>query len=538
MPIERLGVAAHDKWPTLGWFAVEWIERFLCRGPGDIMGDPVVLDDDETQFLLDAYRLFPKRSRTPGRRVALNATYSRAKGSAKSELAAMIVLFEAVGPARFAGWSGVDPVPRPVVSPFIRCLATEETQTGNTFDGCHVMASHVRDRFGSDFPGLDVGLTRIYTPGNGEIRPSTASSSAKDGGKETFAVADETHLYVLPEHKRMRRTVERNLSKRKEAEPWMLSTTTMFASGEGSLAESDWDRSQAVKDGLARDDGLYLNWRGASPVEDWDDDSQLLAGLREAYGDKTAWVPIERILTAELRNPEASRRDSERYWLNIRSAGSDAAFDVDVWDALGTSESIPDGATIVLGFDGARYEDSTALIAIDIATGLLAPVGIWERPSGDEHWEVSEADVDAAVADAFDRFDVWRMYCDPPWWESSVDRWAGLYGKDRVAKFYTQSDKTMAYAVRRFVNVLQAGELHHTNDPALRRHIVNCRRRRTRVKDDRGEPMWTVQKERRGSPLKIDAAVASIIAAQGWGDAVAAGVLAKKRKRKFVAAGF
>lgn len=147
------------------------------------------------------------------RRLYDSAFISRAKGGAKSELAGFIALFEALGPCRFDGWawgeetytwsrfsytySEGEPIGRPVTAPFIRCLATEESQAGNTYDNIYFNLSE--GPLAEFMPGDAAGLTSIYLPGGGEIRPSTAGNSSKDGGKETFVVFDETHLYVLPE---------------------------------------------------------------------------------------------------------------------------------------------------------------------------------------------------------------------------------------------------------------------------------------------------------------------------------------------------
>jgi hypothetical protein len=35
-------------------------------------------------------------------------------------------------------------------------------------------------------PNVDVGVAQVLLPGGGKVMVSTASSSAKDGGKETF----------------------------------------------------------------------------------------------------------------------------------------------------------------------------------------------------------------------------------------------------------------------------------------------------------------------------------------------------------------
>lgn len=182
---------------------------------------------------------------------------------------------------------------KPVKSPFIRCLATEEGQSGNTYDNVSTMLEYLIEHHGDDFPGIDIGKSAqsssriILHHQRGEITPSTASSAAKDGGKETFAVFDETHLYVLPELRRMHGTVRRNLRKRKEAEPWCLETSTMYEPGQDSVAEATHTYYKAIREGRIRDAdaaGLLFDHRQAQDGTDLADRDALLAGLKEAYG--------------------------------------------------------------------------------------------------------------------------------------------------------------------------------------------------------------------------------------------------------------
>jgi len=543
MPAWRVG--HHDDWPTLGWDLIDWVEAYLCHGPGDVEGELVELDDEWAQVLLDLYRLYPKGHDRAGHRVVTRGVLSRAKGRAKSELAGMIVCIEARAPARFDGWTkSGEPVGRPVRSPFIRALATEESQAGNTYDNVTVMLDHAARHHADVFGGIDIGKstqasTRIYLPGGGEIRPSTASSAAKDGGKETFGVADETHLYVLPEHRGMHRTVSRNLRKRKIAEPWMLDTTTAHRPGQGSVAELAHDRARTLLDGRrARAGGFYMNHREGLEVEDWKDDGQVLASLAEAYGAAAEWVDRELILTDDIRSPDATEVDSRRYWLNQVRAGSEQAFDPERWSQLAKADVVvPKKELITLGFVGARVEDPTALIATWVAEGYQWPVGIWERPEdAPEDWEVDEAAVEAAVEEAFSTWDVWRMYANPSYWESPIDRWAGKWGDKKVIRWWTNRDRAMAFAVRAFDTSQKTGELSHPagetdNVKAFDRHLGNCYRRDTTVKDDQGKTMWALRKEHPSSPNKIAAAVAATLSWEARGDAIASGALEKKRYR-------
>lgn len=525
----RLRLAPDPDWPSLGWEVIDWIEAELCHGPGDVEGEPIELDDEMARFVVDAYRLYPRGHERAGQRVVRRATLSRPKGRAKSELAGMLVCAEAVGPVRFDGWSASgEPVGRPVRSPFIRCLATEEGQAGNTYANVEVMLAHAKDRSPRQYAAVDVGATRVLLPGKGEIRPSTSGSASKDGGKETFAVADEIHLYTLSELRQMLATVRRNLRKRRVAEPWLLQTTTMFRPGQETPAEKqfEWARKWDGKPG--RDVSVLFDHIEAGEF-DWDDDEALIAALAYTYESAASWMDLEGI-RAEIRDPETDRGDAERYFFNRRPETADAAFDLEHWDRNESGGWQPErGELVVLGFDGARYEDSTALVGCAVESGVLFLVGLWEKDDQPD-WEVPEGEVSDRLAEAMATWDVWRMYGDPPYWESTMAAWQGQWGEKRVVEWHTNRRRPMAYACRSFATAMRAGVLRHDGDPDLRRHVGNAYREdMPQIKDDDGRPMWRVRKERPRSPRKIDAAVAAILAWEARSDAVAAG--AKRRRR-------
>lgn len=57
--------------PSLGGRVVEFIETYLCHGPGDVMGDPIELDDEFYEFVIRAYCLDPDTGRRVYRRAVL-----------------------------------------------------------------------------------------------------------------------------------------------------------------------------------------------------------------------------------------------------------------------------------------------------------------------------------------------------------------------------------------------------------------------------------------------------------------------------------
>lgn len=535
-----LRVGAEDTWPTLGWEIIDFIEAYCPHGPGDVQGDPFVLDDEEVQLLLDLYRLYPREHPRAGRRLVARGLYSRAKGRRKSELAGAIVVAEARGPVRFDGWdSDGRPVGRPIRAPFIRCLATEESQSGNTYGNVVAMLDHASVHHPDVFGDIDLGQrvqgsTRVFLRADGgEIRPSTASSAAKDGGKESFAVEDEPHLYVTPELRAMDDTVRRNLMKRRMAEPWLLRTSTAHRPGQMSVCEEHHDHAKAVIEGRAQAAGSYLNHREGPKPEDPDDDVQVLAMMVEAYGEFAKEMDLERILFDEIRNPQAEQGDWERYFGNLLSTTSQQAFDPVRWAALSAPRIVPARPLATLGFDGARFHDSTALIGTLVEEGYQWVVGKWERPFDAVEWEVPEDEVDATVDQAFLDLDVWRMYGDPPYWETSFKAWQGRHGDKKVIAWWTNRLRPMAFAVRAYINAMRAGELSHDGDPRFAAHVANARRHDTNVRDEKGHRMFVIRKEHPDSHNKIDIAMAGCLSWEARNDAIAAGAL-KKRSNKAV----
>jgi hypothetical protein len=312
----------------LGWYALAWVEHFLVHGPGDVQGEPIELDDEFAAFLLKAYEV-----NTRGERKVRRAFLSRAKGRAKSELASMLVCFEALGECRFDHWAEPgemsewgyqfepgEPVGRQLTYVEILNVATEEGQAGNTYNGVFYMlhpdtcSPELLERFGA----IDVGLTRTFLPDRrGFIEPVSASNESKDGAKSTFIVADESHLWLPPVNGvfklgRMHQTMVRNLLKRKESSGWMLETSTMYAKGENSVAEGTHAYARSLK---STDGALLFDHRQAGEHWDLNKRAERLKALQEAYGPAAEWMNLSAIADY-WDDPQASENEFRRFWLN------------------------------------------------------------------------------------------------------------------------------------------------------------------------------------------------------------------------------
>lgn len=519
------------------------MEQLTVHGPGDVQGEPVVHGDEYAGFVVDCYGLDEA-----GRLLYDSAFLSRPKGADKSGMGSRFGLFEGLGPCRFAGWAkggevyvdpfGLgfeyryqpgEPMGRPVHVPFVRILATEEEQTGNVYDNIYF---NLTEGLLADVPGIDPGLTRTNLPGGGEITPSTASSSAKDGGKETWSDFDETHLYVTPELRRMYATVTRNMRKRKKiAGTWFLETTTMFAPGQESIAQGTYDLAEAIAEGRSRRSRLLYDHRWGE-VENVGDEDALRAAIVEAFGEAIEWNDLDGIVD-QFYDPRNEVADSRRYFTNALTATSDAWMWPQEWAAVAVAEkSLHDGDLVTLGFDGAVRDDATALVACRVDDGHLQLLGCWEKPTDVDEWRVSGEAVDAAVYGAFERFDVAGFYADPPHWQDYIDRWTREFGsRVRVSasqrnplEWWTNRPTAMVAALERFHSAVRGEELTHDGDTALSRHVLNARRRETRAGIQIG-------KEHPHSSRKIDAAMAAVLAYEARADAVAKGINKRRRRR-------
>lgn len=500
---------------SLGLQIIDWIETYLVHGPGDIAGEPIIIDDEFGDFIHNAYELG-----SDGKRQIRRAILSRPKGRAKSELAGMLVCVEAVGPCRFSHFATEgevsdwgypyekgEPVGKPLKDPFIRCLATEETQADNTYGNVHYMMTHLVNEHG--FTGLDIGTTRIKLPGNGQIVPSTASSSSKDGGKETFCVMDESHRYDKPELKAMFKMVSRNLAKRKIAQPWMLETTTAFIPGAGSIAEASHELARKISTGEITDTGFLFDHRQGPLDADFNDDDSLRSALTDAYGAAAEWMDLDRII-AEIRDPITTENEARRYFLNQAVGVETLLVDPLRWDVLADPSRTPSAGDkpIVLCFDGSKNRDATALLGWTIEDRPhLFVFKIWARPeNADADWEVPRRDVRQLVADIFEDWDVRGFFCDPFEWRTAIEEWEDEYGEDLVKVFDTTKNKQMGEAIDLFLEDMHYQHFTHDGDPLLRSHVL-AGQRATR------HGYTAVEKET--ASRKIDALVAAIIGNYG-----------------------
>lgn len=466
--------------------------------------------------------------------------------NSKSEVAAWMATAEAFFPVRFDGWDASgQPVSRPVTSPLIKCLATEESQAGNTFR----TIAYITGEWGQDsYPEIYAGTSgtrayqsasAVYLPQGGEIRACTSGSASKDGGLESHVVVDESHLYILKELKDMYATIARNMGKRFAADPWIQQTSTAYKPGEQSVFEETltaWRKGELSK-------AVYVNHREAKGKVDLDDEEHTKRQLRYVYGSAAEWIDMDRKYR-DMRDPRicADAATAARYFLNRPLSSKDVWIPLHIVErqarpgiaATARSDrpgfhSVATGTPVCLGFDGSLNEDSTVLMASRMSDGLVFPVGIWSKPAGIEGmgWEVPRSEVLAAVRAAFTEYDVVRMYGDPHEWRTDLDSLASTLGEKRVIPWETRRDLQMASALGRLHTDLITSEVCHSGDPLVMEHFGNAY---VRMKGR----LRLVRKEKEETSRKIDAVVGATLAYEARADALAAGWTAVKKSSRVI----
>ena len=324
-----------------------------------------------------------------------------------------------------------------------------------------------------------------------------------------------------------------NIPKRPIADPWSLSTTTAGVPGEGSVAENERNFAIRVSTAKAKDPTVCYIHREAGPSHDLTTESGLRAAIIEASGPAVAkWSDIDSIMSLYYQ-VDTDRAYFERVWLNRWVASSRQAFDPKRWvEELARPDlKISNGEPIAIGFDGARWRDACGFIGTHIETGFQWPIASWEKPAGEDvEYEVTDEQVDGALAEAVDTWHVVLVYADPPRFEANTAKWSGKYGDKKIIDWYTNRPAQIGRLMRAYRTAQTTGAVTHNGEATFARHIGNSRRHDLKILDDDDTPLWTIAKERPDSELFIDLAMAGGLSWQARIDAIAKGGWQRKSR--------
>lgn len=505
--------------PSLGWGFLAWTYAYLPDPREEVK--PLVFTEEQARRIIRWFELHP----VTGEFLHTTMILEEAKGWGKSPFAGALDIGEMAGPVCFDGWdANGEPVGvswgtggRPV--PWVQIAAVSEDQTDNTYGALYGMLASRNGKV-ADSIRLDLGRTRVYHRDlpSAVLEPVTASSGSREGQRITKATMDETWLWK-PENKgvALARTLRRNVGKMNGRS---VETTNAPVLGQRSVAE----QSNPDRPGPGV---LHYATRPTVKVTPAMSDEQLRAVMADQVYRDCPWAPVDR-LVKDIRDPRTPWSESVRFFFNTRGAGSSAAVDPRKWNVQGPptvpAREVPAGTRIGLGFDGSVSQDSTVLRACT-ADGyrFSLPGWSWVRPTGeamarwaaehpDEDWRVPRDEVDAAVAEAFLRFDVGRFRPDAAFWRDEITRWQRMYGDKVVMPFDTNSARLMSPAFDRWKTAVANGTAPHDGDEVVTAHVLSMHQvhPRNATPDEDGRlPLVPAKGE---DKAKIDGGLADILA--------------------------
>jgi phage terminase large subunit-like protein len=270
------------------------------------------------------------------------------------------------------------------------------------------------------------------------------------------------------------------------------------SNGQDSLCYSLYQYGQKLVKGELVDPSFFFAWWEPKNPEADHRNKQLWIESNPGFADI---VDAEDFESAVLRTPEAEFRTKRT---NTFVSTITAWLPTGAWEHLIDKERMPEpGEDVILAFDGAFSNDSTALVAwlLGGEKPHLMVVGLWERPDDAEQgWHVPVAEVEQTIIDTArdGRFSVKEIVFDPARWQRTF---MILDEEGLPVVQYPNSAERMVPATQKFYEAVVNQSFTHDGDERLARHISNC----VTKQSSRG-----VMVAKASSKRKVDAAVASI----------------------------
>lgn len=332
---------------------------------------------------------------------------------------------------------------------------------------------------------------------NGAVyRVLSAEAGVQDGLNPSFVLFDEVHRQPDAE---LWSIMSNAIGTRPNA---MLVGITTAGYDRQSICYQLYDYGKKVSTGEIDDPAFFFRWWEPFDADADYTDPKVWAECNPGLGD---FLSIDDFASACSSTAESIFR---RYRLNQWTATHSAWLKAGAWEARkDTERTVAVDERIVVGFDGSWANDSTALVGCTLGPDKhIFVIEAWERPptSEDPDWRVPVAEVEDAIIAACQRWDVAAVTCDPSGWKASLQRLDAL-GLPMIEM--PNSIPRMVEATKLFETAVYEGTVTHDGDPALSRHIDNCV-----IKTDRRTSGQYITKEYKGSPRKIDLAIAALMA--------------------------
>jgi hypothetical protein len=400
-------------------------------------------------------------------------------------------------------------------TPLIQITASSEEQTENIYDALRPMIelgplADLIPKTGEEF---------IRLPNGGRIDVVTSSAKSRLGQRVTFVPQDETGIWtpqtgMVKVAETQRRGLAGMGGRRLRSRTPGIPPRTPSRNAPPSHGSPTSTGSRSTPAHLSYRDKRERHRIHAIVYKGWWGERNLDSIEAEA---------------AELLERDPAQ--AERFFGNRIVHGHGSWLADGLWEGCEAAVDVPKGTPVSLGFDGSTSDDWTAIRAETLDGHRFTPTyGPDSRPTiwSPQEWggQIPHTEVDTAVAEIFDRYEVARMYCDPRDWETDIEAWQLRHGDEHVVFWYTNRIAQMHAALQRSVQDLLTGRSTHDGCPITTQHVGNARKlARPGDRYILGKP---------SNAQKIDAAMADTLAHEAAADARVAGWGAPKPRRRVV----
>ena len=501
---------------TLGYECLRWCYKYLQH-----KGKPWQFTPEQARLVLWWYAVDED-----GAFRFSTGVIQRVKGWGKDPMSAALSAFELLGNCRFDHFD--DSVPGGVVGqrpdePWVQVAGVSRESTKSTMK---IFPGLFTKRCVDEYK-LIIGRVLIHAEGGrSRIEAVTSSAAALEGGRPSFLLMGETHRWDTSNggHE-MAQTGRANAGK---VDARSLAITNAPQMGRGSVGETDREAYEDILAGRSADIGYFYDSLEA-PADAPLTPEAIPVILAIVRGD-SIWLNIKRTMQ-EILNPAFPAARSRRFYYNQLVATSDVLVTDPEWEGCRVEpDPLKPGDEIVLGLDGGKTDDATALIAIRLRDKYIQPLGVWE-PSQNENDDLpTETDyelVSGHIAQAFSLYKVRAFFSDVHPIENYVNRWSDEYreellikaapGKSAVGFDMRGNQREIVRANEMLVGCIRGKEVRWGAPAAreardslvtkLKQHVLNCFQR----PHPSGYGM-SFGKESRESKRKVDGYAAMLLA--------------------------
>ena len=340
----------------------------------------------------------------------------------------------------------------------------------------------------------------LEVPSKGAVyKALSADASAAHGLGPSLVIADELHAWPSSHtNKRGDELWDALVTGSGDRPESLVLGITTAGGNTDTLLGRLYEHGKRVVSGEVEDDQFGFWWWEASNEDDPTDPNiwkKANPNLAEGLLDESDFE------AAIASSGSAGFAGFQRFRLNqwVRLAGEDF-MSPHFWAEAKREGSIEPGARICAGFDGSVSGDATGLVAIDVETGTMKVLALFEPDPTDPEWSVNRDEVNAAIRKMFETYDVAMLWADPSFYEPDVLEWSQTW-KRRVERI-PPTNHRIAPMAQQFITDVVNKEIGHDGDPRLQRHVLNA------VATEAG----SFRKEKKNSPRKVDLLACAILA--------------------------